>query len=88
MRIEKTGEPEKEFAILEKLALLECDEVDVFTRLLAITSGKNDWEKTKQYSHKLLALNPLLSAPHRYLSIAAEKNRRRPRDYPIAIGFG
>ncbi|MFK7767634.1 MAG: tetratricopeptide repeat protein [Mariniblastus sp.] len=71
----ETGQSENEFATLEKLVTLEANEVNVFTRLLEITTRKNDWDKTKTYSRKLLALNPLLSAPHRYLSIAAEKTQ-------------
>ncbi len=67
------GESEKEFTTLEKLAELEADSVELFTRLLEITSLNGDWEKNKRFARRLLALNPLLSAPHRYLSIAAEK---------------
>ncbi len=71
----ETGESEKEFTTLEKLATINCDRVEVYTRLLEITSGKGQWDKTKYYSRKLIALNPLLSAPHRYLSMAAEKTK-------------
>lgn len=69
----KNGEPEKEFKTLEKLATLESDSVELFNRLLEITSANGDWEKNKDYARRLIALNPLLPAPHRYLSMAAEK---------------
>ena len=67
------GEPERELEVLESLAGFEADSVELFTRLLEISSANRDWEKTKQYARKLLALNPLIASPHRYLSIAAEK---------------
>ncbi len=67
------GETEKEFVAMEKLAKLDADNVELYTRLLEITSANGDWDKSKKYARKLLALNPLLTAPHRYLSIAAEK---------------
>ncbi len=67
------GEKEKEFATLEKFAEMEADSVELFTTLLEVTTGKKDWEKVKKYATRLLALNPLLITPHRYLSIAAEK---------------
>ncbi len=67
------GEPEKELHVLETLAELDADSVELFTRLLEISSAKGDWDKTKLYARRLLAVNPLISSPHRYLSIAAEK---------------
>lgn len=67
------GEPERELQVLESLVDIEADSVELFTRLLEISSANRDWDKTKLYARKLLALNPLISSPHRYLSIAAEK---------------
>jgi tetratricopeptide (TPR) repeat protein len=67
------GESEKELESLERLAKLDADNVELFTRLLEITTANGDWDKSKSYARKLLALNPLLTAPHRYLALAAEK---------------
>lgn len=67
------GEPEKELQALERLSHFEADSVELFTRLLEISSTNGDWEKAKQYARRLLAVNPLISSPYRYLSVAAEK---------------
>ena len=67
------NDEEKELEALEEFVQRDPNRVDSWTRLLALVSAKRDWEKTKTYSRKLLALNPLLSAPHRYLSMAAAK---------------
>lgn len=67
------GKPEKELQALETLAKFEADSVEMFTRLLEISSANGDWNNTKSYARRLLAVNPLISSPHRYLSIAAEK---------------
>lgn len=69
------GETEKELSVLEDLAKIEADDVELFARLLEMSSANNDWEKTMVYAQKLLALNPLLPAPHRYLAKAAEEMR-------------
>ena len=69
----ETGESEKEILALKTLAKLDADNVELYTRLLEITSGNGDWENSIKYARKLLALNPLLTSAHRYLSMAAEK---------------
>lgn len=67
------GESEKETQALESLAKMEADDVEMLVRLLEISSTHGDWEKTKSYARRLLAVNPLIPSPYRYLSIAAEK---------------
>ncbi len=69
------NQPEEELEILEAMVTNEANSVELFTRLLEISSASNDWEKTKIYSRRLLGVNPLITAPHRYLSIAAEKTK-------------
>ena len=69
------NQPEKELETLEAMVGNEANSVELFTRLLEVSSANNDWEKTKFYSRRLLGLNPLITAPHRYLSIAAEKTK-------------
>lgn len=70
---QQTDQPEKEYQTLEQFAKIEADNVELFTKLLERSSARGQWESTKKYARKLLALNPLLTAPHRYLSLAAEK---------------
>jgi len=67
------NQPEKELTALEAMVTQEASSVELFTRLLEISSANKDWDKTKLYARKLLGVNPLISSPHRYLSIAAEK---------------
>lgn len=68
------GEREKELRALELLAQRDADNVELYTRLLEICVSKSDWTKTKKYARKLLALNPLLTTPHHFLAMAAEKS--------------
>ncbi len=67
------GEQEKEQQTLESLVKLDADSVEPLSRLLEMTAAASQWEKTKKYARRLIALNPLIQLPHRYLSIAAEK---------------
>ena len=69
----KLNQPEKELESLEAMVELEASSVELFMRLLEISTANNDWEKTKLYARRLLGVNPLISSPHRYLSIAGEK---------------
>ncbi len=72
------GEFEKEQASLETLTQYDADSVDPLTRLLELTTTNRQWDKAKKYARRLSALNPLIPAPHRYLSIAAEKTGDDP----------
>ena len=67
------GEFGKEQASLETLTKHDADSVEPLKRLLELTTNNRQWEKAKTYARRLTALNPLIPAPHRYLSIAAEK---------------
>ncbi|MEM9941642.1 MAG: tetratricopeptide repeat protein [Planctomycetota bacterium] len=64
---------DKAISALEKYARLDADSVEVFLSLLQNTSAQGDWEKTRKYARKLAGVNPLLTAPHRFLSMAAQK---------------
>jgi tetratricopeptide (TPR) repeat protein len=67
------GEAAEERAALEKLAGLSADSVEIFARLAELTAAEEEWELTKQYAAKLLAVSPLRPAPHRSLAQAADK---------------
>ena len=67
------GDQEQEQKSLENLTMLDADSVEPLNRLLEISSTNGRWELTKKYARRLIALNPLIPSPHRYLSIAAEK---------------
>lgn len=65
--------PAEERAALEKLASLSADEADALVRLLDLASQAEDFPAVVKYGVKMLAVNPLLKAPHRHLAVAAER---------------
>jgi tetratricopeptide (TPR) repeat protein len=67
------NEPAQERAVLEQLAALSNDNVDLFARLGELCSQAGDWKQTQRIAQRWLAVNPLSAAPHRLLADAAEK---------------
>ncbi len=74
-------ETPQERAVLESLAKLNDDSVDLFARLAELSSQAGDWEATRQFAQRRLAVSPLQPAPHRIAAEAAEKLN----DGPLAI---
>lgn len=66
-------ENQREREVLETLAGLAADEVDVFDRLITLAAEAEDWRMLQKYVAKRLAVNPLLAEPHRRAALAAEK---------------
>lgn len=66
-------ETPQERAALESLAKLTDDNVDLFARLSELTSQAGEWEATRQFAQRWLAVSPLQPAPHRIAAQAAEK---------------
>ena len=69
----KLGETVEERSVLEKLAELTDDDPTALARLLELTSQAGEWEATRKYATRWLAINPLVPAPHRSAAEAAEK---------------
>src|SRR5438477_1333918 len=69
------GENQRERTVLERLGELSADNVDLFTRLTELTSQAGEWELTRKYALRWLAVNPLHSEPHRRAAEAAEHLR-------------
>ncbi len=67
------GENQEEQTVLEKLAELSADNMEMFARLTELTSAAEEWELTRKYAQRWLAVNPLQPAPHRRAAEAAEK---------------
>jgi len=44
--------------------------VDLYSRLIELTEAQKDWPEVSKYAERLLAINPLLSRPHRALAEA------------------
>ncbi len=76
------NETPQERAVLESLAKLTDDGVDLFARLAEMTSKADEWEATRQFAQRWLAVSPLQPAPHRIAAEAAEKLH----DDRLAIG--
>jgi tetratricopeptide (TPR) repeat protein len=66
------GENKQERAVLERLAELSDDDGAMFSRLMELTLIDGDFTATKKYALRWLGVNPLIPAPHRAASAAAE----------------
>jgi tetratricopeptide (TPR) repeat protein len=71
------GDEEKERAALEAWAARDADAATAFLRLMQLGEQAGDWESVARNARRMLAVNPLVAAPHRYLAEAAEKLGRR-----------
>lgn len=67
------GDTEKERDALERVAARAADAVPAYLRLMEIGEAAGDWEAVAQNARRMLAVNPLVPAPHRSLAQAAEK---------------
>jgi tetratricopeptide (TPR) repeat protein len=67
------GETGQERSVLNTLADMTDDNVDVLSRLTELTADSGDWELTKKYALRWLAVSPLQPEPHRRSAGAAEK---------------
>jgi len=64
------NETNAELATLQKFAMQETDFVDLYARLIELSEQQNDWPAVTKYANRLLAINPLISLPHRALAEA------------------
>jgi len=65
------GNTNAELAVLERLAERDADFVDLYQRLIELAEQRGDWAAMAKYSDRLLAVNPLISLPHRSLARAS-----------------
>jgi len=73
---------------LEELAKLSDDDVEMFGRLVELTTKAGDWPAVKTYAERWLAVNPLTAAPHRAAAAAAEalhENERAMESYQALL---
>jgi tetratricopeptide (TPR) repeat protein len=66
-------EPAAEHKVLEELAMKEGDAGPAYLRLMAMDEAAGDWRGLAKNARRLLAVNPLIPAPHRSLARAAEQ---------------
>ncbi len=65
-------ETNEERTVLAKLATLEADATEAFTRLMDLDRLANDWPGVAENAERYLAVNPLVAPPYRQLAAAAE----------------
>jgi tetratricopeptide (TPR) repeat protein len=71
------GAVAEERAALEELAARDSDAAPAYLRLMEIGQEQKDWESIARNARRMLAVNPLVAAPHRHLAQAAEELGRR-----------
>jgi tetratricopeptide (TPR) repeat protein len=71
------GDDDNEREALEQLALRDDSAVEAYLRLMELAEAKQDWGAVSRNAHQMLAVNPLVAAPYRYLARAAEELGQR-----------
>jgi tetratricopeptide (TPR) repeat protein len=69
----ETGEAARERDVLEQFTTLDSADVNASLRLLELAQDARDWPALRRHAERLLAVNPLIAAPHVALAAAAEK---------------
>jgi tetratricopeptide (TPR) repeat protein len=64
-------ETNAELATLKKFAAQESDFQDLFARLIELSAAQTNWPDVAKYAGRFLAINPLVTLPHRALAEAA-----------------
>ncbi len=68
-----TGDTANERAMLEHVAERESDAIPVYLRLMELGAAAGDWPSVARNAGRMLAVNPLVPAPHRFRGEAAEE---------------
>jgi tetratricopeptide (TPR) repeat protein len=69
----KTSDPAGERSALEALAAREASAGPAYLRLMELEEASGDWNGLARDARRMLAVNPLVTAPHRGLARAAEQ---------------
>lgn len=67
------GQTPAERSALEKHLAMNAEAIEPRMRLIEIASEQSDWKAVQNYTDQVLAINPLVPAPHRYMAQAAEQ---------------
>lgn len=67
------GQSEKERETLEAWSQRDGEAMDAYLRLIELARAENEWPAVYANAKRILAVDPLTPAPHRYLSEAAEQ---------------
>lgn len=68
------GNREEEKWAHQQLAAIDDDAASSFLRLIEFATEDENWDEVKQYSERLIAVNPLISSPYAGLAEAAERS--------------
>ena len=68
---------ENETKSLKAWAERDADAMPAYLRLMQLGEQAGDWESVGRNARRMLAVNPLVAAPHRYVAQAAEKLAQR-----------
>jgi tetratricopeptide (TPR) repeat protein len=71
------SDPVAEERMLEELAMRDGDAIPAYQRLLALAEARRDWSAVERNAQRLLAVNPLIPAPYRFLARAEEELGQR-----------
>ena len=72
------GAARQEKQMLEKHVALNAEAVDARLRLIELATQEKDFDAVQRHAEQVLAVNPLVPAPHRALAQAAEGLGDRP----------
>ena len=73
----KRSDKAAEHKILDELATRNGDAGPAYLRLLELDEAAGNWRAVELNANRMLAVNPLIPAPHRYLALASEKLGKR-----------
>ena len=69
---QKLQDEPREEAMWKRVAELTSDSQDAYQRLMELSRTKRDWTRLATNSQRMLAVNPLLPATHRWLAEASD----------------
>lgn len=75
---QKLQDEPREEAMWKRVAELTSDSQDAYQRLMELSRTKRDWTRLAINSQRMLAVNPLLPATHRWLAEASDHLNDRP----------
>ncbi|MBA2115432.1 tetratricopeptide repeat protein [Bremerella alba] len=71
--LKELGETQQELAVLEQLAVLRADAIDIYRRLAEMQAETNQWESVVLNARRIRAVNPLIQEPYLLLARAGEQ---------------
>jgi tetratricopeptide (TPR) repeat protein len=73
----RTGDTAAEHKVLDELVARDGDARTAYLRLMELDGAANNWQGVALNARRLLAVNPLIPAPHRQLAHATEQLGQR-----------